>query len=322
MKELEIREKVDCYTRLPLPGKLNILTDTTEFMKIKSGDILELDGLYYLIRGEEMEGRFGLDGEPKFWVKRAIDLSDGSQKILKLVFFESFLMQLGAQQIKCFRSPTKEARILDKIRNDPYFMQGFNIKDTAGNIVRVIDKIQGTRFYDMMNAVETDHKTYFSQQFPGIFKNLICCIEAIDRLHKMEELHGDVRNDHILIDRETGVYTWIDFDYTYEWAENPFGVDLFGLGNILLMSTGMGFHNLPDLNACGPKGMELKSCLTADDLSLFFKHRIINLQKLFPYIPDRLNRVLMHFSQSAPVFYETTQELLEDLRACVPELSC
>jgi len=93
-------------------------------------------------------------------------------------------------------------------------------------------------------------------------------------------------------------------------------VDLYGLGNILLFTAGKGFHNLPDLTACGPEGMKIRSCLEKADMSLFFKHRIANLQKLFPYIPDSLNYVLLHFSQGATVFYDHTDELLEDLSAC------
>jgi hypothetical protein len=46
------------------------------------------------------------------------------------------------------------------------------------------------------------------------------------------------------------------------------------------------------------------------------RHRVINLQKLFPHIPDQLNHVLLHFSRGAEVFYERTEELLEDLRSC------
>jgi tRNA A-37 threonylcarbamoyl transferase component Bud32 len=316
MLESEIKERVELYSRFPPQGKLRILTDTTEFMSIGSGDVLELGGAYYLVRGEEMEGRFGLDGEPKFWVKRAIDLMDGSSKVIKLVFHESFIMQLGEQKIQCFRSPAKEARILDKTRNDLQFMQGVNVLDSAGNLVRIIERIQGDRFLDLIHGLTMDHEAYMHQCFPGILGNIIQCMEAIDRLHKQGELHGDIRNDHILVDRKTGRYTWIDFDYTYEWTENPYGVDLFGLGNILLLTVGKGFHNLPDLNACGPPGMNVTSCLIGADLSLFFKHRIINLRKLFPYIPDAVNDVLLHFSHGAPVFYETTEELLNDLRAC------
>lgn len=321
MNELQIREKVVEYSRFPPRGKINIITDTSEFMDIQVGDVLELGGHFYLVRGEETEGRFGLDGEPKFWVKKAIDLTDGSPKIIKLVFHESFTMHLGSLPIKCYRSPQKESRILDKTRDDPRFMQGFTALDSVGNTVRIIDKIQGSRFYDYFDNLKVDHATYFHQYLPGILKNIIECIAAIDQLHKMGEVHGDIRNDHILIDRKTKIFTWIDFDYTYEWSENPFGVDLFGLGNIILFTIGKGFHNLPDLAACGPPGMELVSCLAPTDLSLFFKHRIVNLQKLFPYVPDSINHVLLHFGEEAEVFYETTAELLEDLRACEADLA-
>lgn len=316
MTEAQIREKIACYSRFPPRGKLNILSDTTEFMSIKSDDILELGGSLYLVRGEEVEGRFGLDGEPKYWVKRAIDLSDGSSKIIKLVFHEKFLMQLGLEQIPCFRSPVKEARILDKVRGDLRFMQGFTVLDASGNQVRIIDRIEGARYYDHIHNLQVDHETYFCEHFPVIFDNVVACVEGINRLHRMEELHGDIRNDHILIERNSGTYRWIDFDYTYEWAESPYGVDLFGLGNILLFTAGKGFHNIPDLAACGPEGMRIRSCLEQGDQSLFFKHRIANLQKLFPYIPDSLNFVLLHFSQGARVFYEHTDELLQDLRTC------
>lgn len=322
MNEAQIREKIQLYSRFPKPGRLNIVSDTTEFMQIQSGDVLELDGIFYLVRGEEMEGRFGLDGEPKYWVKRAVDLSDGSSKVIKLVFYESFVMQLGAQKIQCFRSPGKEARILDKVRNDPYFMQGFNVWDGAGNLVRIIEKIQGSNFLDYIHSLEMDHKTYFNRVLPQLFKQIINCIEAISRLHKKEELHGDIRNDHLLLNRKTGIYTWIDFDYSYEWAENPFGVDLFGLGNILLLTVGKGFHNLPDLAACAPPGQNVVSCLEEADMSLFFKHRIVNLKKLFPYIPDSLNNVLLHFGNGTRVFYDSTEELLHDLRGCEADLPC
>ncbi|GLI36146.1 hypothetical protein [Desulforhabdus amnigena] len=316
MNESQIKEKIEHYLHRPIRQKLNIFQDTTEYMKIGSGDVLELGGKFYFVRGEEVEGRFGMDGDPKYWVKKVIDLDDGSSKIVKLVFFESFFLQLGTESIKCFRSPQKEARILEKIRNDPYFMQGFNVQDKAGNSVRIIDRIQGKRFFDYILDLAMDHEAYFYNKFPEIFDNILLCIEAIRRLHSYKELHGDIRNDHIFIDKETGIYKWIDFDYTYDWAENPFGVDLFGLGNVLLLTIGGGFHTVQDLSACGPEGMQLKTCLTEDDMSLFFKHRVMNLKKLFPYIPDEMNHILLHFSHGAEVFYESTEELLHDLKAC------
>ena len=315
MTEQEIREKIRQHTHFAAPEKLRIATDTSEFMNIQAGDLLDLNGCLYLVRGEEVEGRFGLDGEPKFWVKKAVDLESGQFKVIKLVFHESFLMRLGELQIRCFRSPQKESRILDKVRRHPHFMQGFTIPDQVGNPVRVIDKIQGTRYYEYINNLEIDHEQYFHESFPLIISNIVTCISAINDLHSSGEVHGDIRNDHIIIERDSQLYKWIDFDYTYEWAENPYGVDLFGLGNVLLFTVGKGFCNVTEVARKGGSWERILSKLSSDDLSLFFSHRIINLKKLFPYIPDGLNEILMHFSKGTEVFYEKTSELLDDLGA-------
>ena len=136
----------------------------------------------------------------------------------------------------------------------------------------------------------------------------------------MEELHGDIRTDHIFVERGTGLYRWIDFDYTYEWSENPFGMDLLGLGNILLYAFGKGFYHTRDLAACGPEGAAALSSLTQDDLSLYSGHRIVNLEKIFPTIPDCLSFVLLHFAQGAEITYESTLELIGDLEMCMREL--
>jgi hypothetical protein len=37
------------------------------------------------------------------------------------------------------------------------------------------------------------------------------------------------------------------------------------------------------------------------------------LKKVYPYIPESLNRILMHFSIGANWFYEHVDQLLEDL---------
>jgi hypothetical protein len=89
-----------------------IHTDTTDYFRVDYGDVVLLGGRPYLIRHNAKEGRFGLDDEVKFWVKRAIDLNSGSLKIIKLVFYEKFMAHIGGIAFECFRSPRKEARIL------------------------------------------------------------------------------------------------------------------------------------------------------------------------------------------------------------------
>jgi hypothetical protein len=56
------------------------------------------------------------------------------------------------------------------------------------------------------------------------------------------------------------------------------------------------------------------SSLTDDDVNIVFHGRVANLKKIYPYIPETLNRVLMHFSNGANWFYDNTSQLLEDLQ--------
>jgi len=58
------------------------------------------------------------------------------------------------------------------------------------------------------------------------------------------------------------------------------------------------------------------TALTDADLNIVFNHRVVNLKKVYPYIPQELNRVLLHFSKGANRFYETTDQLLNDLESC------
>jgi hypothetical protein len=53
--------------------------------------------------------------------------------------------------------------------------------------------------------------------------------------------------------------------------------------------------------------------LDSGDFSLLEKGRLMNLRKLYPYIPITLNDILMHFSMSADVYYEFVEELISDL---------
>jgi tRNA A-37 threonylcarbamoyl transferase component Bud32 len=320
MMEAQIGEMIKLTTGFKPRGRVNIISDTSEFMAIQAEDVIELVGNYYLVRGEEYEKRFGLEGDPKFWVKRVIDLSDGASKVIKLVFHESVHMRIGEYRFRCFRSPEKEARILEKTRTDDRFMKGVTVFDPRGNTIRIVDRIKGKCFYDYVYGIPSDHQNYFHRHLPGILRNISAAMEAIAALHALGEVHGDIRTDHILIEKETGRYRWIDFDYAYEWSENPFGLDLFGLGNILLFAVGKGFYPINEIRNSSSGLAHTIPLLKEEDFSLYTRSRIMNLRKLFPYVPESLNRILMHFAQGTEVFYETTEELLEDLQAALCEV--
>ena len=293
------------------PEDLRIHTDTSDFFALDAGDVVVLDGRPYLVRNSIREGRFGLEDEVKHWVKRSVDLVSGAMRIIKLVFYERFTATIGGITFECFRSPRKEARILDLVNDHPNFMHGLSADDEKGNIVRVLEYISGASLAAHVADIEQDHETYFYETLPGVLENYLRCVEAIRFLHDHGEKHGDIRRDHILIDNENGHYRWIDFDYNYRHRENMYGYDLFGLGNVLIYLVGKGDVLLPDLRRGDP---EVMSRLTEGDMNIVFHNRLANLKKVFAYIPDSLNRILLHFSSGANWFYEETPQLLQDLQ--------
>ncbi|CCO24782.1 hypothetical protein [Maridesulfovibrio hydrothermalis] len=295
-----------------------VYTDTTEFMNVDYSDIVKLGDEHFLVLKNEQERRFGLS-DPKYWVKRCKQLENGQPKILKLVFYEKFPMNIGPFKIQCFRSPRKEARILDLVKGDMRFMQGYSLDDTAGNNVRVLDIIRGKRLDVVVHNIPVDHKTYFHEYFPEILEKYIGACEAIKFLHDNDEKHGDIRRDHLWVESGTLDYRWIDFDYAFELYENPFGLDVFGLGSILIYLVGKA--NITAQSMFDHKiDKEVLSRIDSGDYSVVIGNRIVNIRKIYDYIPESLNNILMHFSSSSSVFYESVDELMVDMNQCLKEI--
>jgi len=288
-----------------------LVTDTTDFTSIDYGDVIGLGGKHYMVLRDEVERRFGLE-DFKFWVKRCKCLETGEAAILKLVFNEEFTQKLGPSTIRSFRSAAKEARILDLVKDDPRFMHGFSLHDEAGNLVRVLEVIRGKRMDTVIDTLPGNHLEYFEDNMRDMLGLFISGCEAIGFLHAHGERHGDIRRDHLWVEGGTGVMRWIDFDYAYESHANPFALDLFGLGNSLLFVVGKQIYTPFTI-----QDMDGADAVVPNDYSLIFKNRMVNLRRLFPYIPDALNTVLMHFAASSEVYYESVNEFLEDLRPCL-----
>ena len=146
--------------------------------------------------------------------------------------------------------------------------------------------------------------------FPGLFGRLVQAFAAIGKLHDAGLCHGDIRTDHLLFDRESGALRWIDFDLVQSFSD----YDMWSVGNILAWCVGMGEHTFQSVRLDERFPEKTRSSLDRSDGSVFFNHRIFNLRKLFPYVPEELNAVLLRFSLGSGEGYETMEELLEDLR--------
>jgi serine/threonine protein kinase len=302
IKELTGWNKVD---------RPRIVTDTTNCMDIRRGDILRFDNYNYVIRGNRYETRFGIADQPKYWVFGAIDLDSGKKKIIKTVFHEEFKVRIGIFKIRCFRSPEKEGDVLRLVKGDSRFMQGFSLYDEKKNNVRIIDYINGeTLLYDIIK-IKKDHEQYFYEDLPKILKNLLYCIEAINLLHENDLCHGDIRNDHIIIDNEdNNKYRWIDFDL----KQNLSDFDVWSIGNIINYAVGKGINPFQKILKSKEFSDEQKNSLGPEDASAFYEYRLMNLKKIYPYIPETLGDILMHFVIKPEITYTKINELLVDYR--------
>lgn len=296
-----------------------VYTDTTDFTSIDYGDVIAVEDRYFLVTSYTKEGRFGVDEQIKPWVPKVVDLATMTSYILKLEFKETFDMRLGQFAVTCYRSPEKEARILELVQGHPNFMQGLTLVDTAGNLVRVLEPVAGNRL-DKVIHTGNSHRDYFFKELPHFFWQFLGCLEALAFLHRHGFRHGDVRRDHIFVDRDTGQFFWIDFDYDFYLPEKPFALDLFELGNILIYLTGRGDFHTREILADPSLGPSVADTLEAADFSLLARNRVVNLQKLFPYIPDALNNILLHFSAGAEIFYERVEEIHTDLSTYLESL--
>ena len=310
-KAREHLEKLGRYSK-----KIRIVHDTTNFFQVDVNDVLVLDPGAYLITGHAREGRFGLDEESKPWVKQAVDLSAGERKIIKLVFHEKFRLKVGSFEYDCFRSPKKEARILDLTSGLPNFMQGVHTNDEKNNNVRILEYLPGPTLSQAVADAAESYQDYCRRDLPGLLRHFREAAAGVAFLHRHGEKHGDIRRDHLLFTK-TGRLAWIDFDYNYQHGEYIAGLDLFGLGNVLAYVVGRGDRILRDIHGQSP---EVFDRLDEGDMNLVYKHRLMNLKKMFPQTPESLNHVLMHFSAGSEVFYDSVDEMLDDLDRALEDL--
>ncbi len=298
-----------------------IYSDTSDFTRIDYGDIIQIDEKYFLVIGYTKEGRFGIEEQPKQWVPKVYDLETGETKILKLVFYETYKLMMGELEVTCYRNPQKEAKVIELVGDSPYFMHGYAAPDDVGNLVRILDIIRGRRLDKYLHRLGETHKEYFETHLSSVLKRYLTSVRAIAFLHEHGLKHGDIRRDHILVDYEEANFIWIDFDYDFYLPERPFALDLVGLGNVLLFILGRNTFRPYDVLQDPEMGEKVAQSLNENDLALVSRDRIFNLRKLYPYIPKKMNDILLHFSVGTTVMYDTVEEFYEDLVAAVEEFS-
>ena len=215
--------------------------DTSDFFRVDYDDVVILDDVPYFVRNNEREGRFGLEDEQKFWVKRASNLLTGEVKILKWVFRERFEARIGNLVFECVRSPQKEARILELVRGRPDFMQGKTVLDSSGQPAPDPGLYQGQNAGpDHARTGQEPRGFFLSTTFPRCSTSLSASSRpsaSCTSTTRSTAISGGTISSRTW---RPGRYRWIDFDFNYRHGESRFGFDLFGLGNVLLFITGRG----------------------------------------------------------------------------------
>lgn len=301
---------------ISVESPIEILTDTSHYSDIYRGHVIQLDDVKLLVSGDVYEFRFGLEGMPKYWVKRGYDLSTGQRVIIKFEFHEELVTALGSFNISCYRDPKKEGNVLSLVKGDSRFMQGRSYLDESGNNVRVMEWINGKTLYQEILDMEIGHEQYYYTCLYSVLKKAISCFEAIGLLNDNFLCHGDIRSDHILIDEETGEFRWIDFDLN----QNFEGYDVWFLGRVVQFIIGKGFNSLHEICSSGMFPAYMLSNLKRTDSSVFYPKRLMNLRKIYPYIDKDLNDILMHFSVGADKQYSLVSELVRDLNQILPAI--
>ncbi|MBI5324154.1 MAG: hypothetical protein HZB41_02555 [Ignavibacteriae bacterium] len=289
------------------PKRFKIVTDTSQWMNIIRGDIVRLSSKDFLVKGNLCETRFGIEEQPKYWVFNTIEMDTGENKILKMVFHEEFTAHIGILKIRCYRSPEKEAKVLDLVKDDPRFMQGKAYYDDMNNAIRAIDFIKGDSIFNEIYLINKPHQQYFYEDLPQILRKLHDSFLAIKLLHKNKLCHGDIRNDHIFVERSTGVYKWIDFDLKQDVSD----FDMWSMGNILSYTAGKGIRTFSQIIKGNEFTDDVKNSLEFSDSSAFHNYRIMNLAKLFPYIPPQFSDMLQHFTINPKAFYSGIDEFCD-----------
>lgn len=291
-------------------SRVRVITDASDWTRIGRGDVLHLEDHRFLITGHTYESRFGISDQPKYWVFRAVDVDSGKDKIVKMPFEEAFDVRIAGLKIHCYRSSEKEARVIELVCGDSRFMQGYTVKDDKNNPIRIIDFIRGDSLFVTIHKNNKPHDQYYHEDLPALLRNLLDCLHAINLLHNNHTCHGDIRNDHIIIDTSTGRYRWIDFDLN----QHVLDFDLWSLGNIINNTVAKGFVSFTRAMKGNEFSDAVKQNLARKDASAFYEYRIMNLQKLYPYISKRLNDILMHFTVKPVAFYENVRQLIRDYR--------
>jgi hypothetical protein len=177
----------------------------------------------------------------------------------------------------------------------------------------VIDFIQGKTVLKVLGDLEMTHERYVDEVLPRLLVEILDCFSGIVGLHDRGLCHGDIRNDHLILDSQDGRARWLDFDF----VRASLVFDVWTMGNVLNCVLAKGFVTFHGLRQSRP---DVRDRVDGRDASAFFRHRVMNVDRLFPYLPPCFAAMLRRFCAGATVRYERAEQIASDLGACLDGL--
>jgi hypothetical protein len=156
---------------------------------------------------------------------------------------------------------------------------------------------------------EESHEEYAHGEMLSLLRRLLPALEAIQLLHDNDLCHGDIRNDHLILETGSDRIRWIDFDLKQDFSD----FDVWSAGNVLAYVVGKGIRSFHQVLRDPRFPDVIKSSLTPADASAFYEYRIYNLGKLFPYLPREIDAVVKRFTLGSEIYYPAVREIVQDL---------
>ena len=286
-----VKELVKNTIRNIVASSRKIIEDTTK--KKNVGDIVRLGRARYRI----VRSRHNT-----FHTKKARRLDTNEYVWLKFHL-------AGAQMGKM------EARRIKKLQERPidHFVNGQTFEDSKGNIVNIFEHIEGETLHEVIQGIKVGHREYFKDHFPDLALKLLDLARALQELHeRLKITHSDIHLKNIIIQDGTRKPFLIDYDFPI-MSERYSDIEELGLSllDLALKSTcAEGSHTLYDFPKLEFTGGEL-----------WDEEVILNARKIYSYIPEDINNILLRFADDCENRYKTASEFADDLEKALRNMT-
>lgn len=237
---------------------------------------------------------------------RAEDLESGKSVVLKF-------------QGKGKKCSGYERDFFAKVPSHDNIVRGYSLVDESGDILIVTEFTEGEKLQDYLSEFGVDHKRYFLESFPEILNNFMGAIRGVEHIVK-NGFYNEFAIYHIWIDKKTGRYILFDFDLpSTELSKLQALKDLESStisnigGSLCEIVAPLGIY---EYEAVHDEEMYFDE-LGITDADFNEYNLLVDLQKVYPYIPDELNKILLRFGRDASNPYTSISELYSDLESVV-----